>query len=142
VAASVPATSTVDLARARELAGDAAGAAATLEPYVAAHPDDASAGLLLGDLYVRTGDQRRAEPAWKRVLDAHPGDRTAHARPGGLDTAAGRVEDAARKYAADMPSSPRRTPSWRCTSAWVTSAGSRTRPRISPSAIASTPPIS
>jgi tetratricopeptide (TPR) repeat protein len=104
VAASVPATSTVDLARARELADDTAGAAATLEPYVAAHPDDASAGLLLGDLYVRTGDWRRAETAWKRVLDAHPGDRTAHARLGGLYTAAGRVEDAAREYAADMPS--------------------------------------
>ena len=102
--ASAPIPSTLDLARAREMADDPAGAAADLQHFVALHPDDADAGRLLGDLYFRIPDRQRAEDAWRHVLIVHPGNAAVHMRLGALYAALGRLQDAAVQYAADMPS--------------------------------------
>jgi tetratricopeptide (TPR) repeat protein len=104
VFASATSSAPLDLARARELADDPAGAAAGLAPYVADHPADAVAGRLLGDLYFRIPDPHRAEAAWRRVLTVHPGDAAVHARLGGFYASVGRLQDAAEQYAGDMPS--------------------------------------
>jgi len=42
-----------------------------LAPYVAAHPGDAAAGRLLGDLYFRVPEYAKAEKIWKALI-GHP----------------------------------------------------------------------
>jgi len=94
----------LDLARAREISNNPAAAAADLAAYADAHPDEARAGVLLGDLYFRIPDQNRAEAAWLRVVQSHPENVDAHARLGALYAVQGRLHEAITHYEADMPS--------------------------------------
>jgi tetratricopeptide (TPR) repeat protein len=93
----------LDAARARVAAGDTAGAIAGLVPYVAAHPEDLAAGRLLGDLYFRIPDYRRAEAAWRSVLAVAPADRETHSRLGSLYAAEDRVNAAIDEFQKSLP---------------------------------------
>jgi protein O-GlcNAc transferase len=92
--ASGPASPSLDLLRAREVAGDLPGAIAALRDYVAANPGDAEAGRLLGDLYFRASEPADAEATWKAVVAHAPGDAETHARLGALYAAEGRYPEA------------------------------------------------
>lgn len=93
----------LDAARARALANDTAGAIGELQAYVSAHPEDADAGRMLGDLYFRQPDAARAEATWKRVVALHPNDRETHLRLGAFYTAQGRLQDAIVECEAALP---------------------------------------
>ena len=93
----------VSLARAREIADDAAGAIADLKTYVDGHPDDLTAGRLLGDLYFRAQDFRSAELVWKSLYRWDSQDSATHARLGGLYEAEGRYTDAVAEYEKTLP---------------------------------------
>jgi tetratricopeptide (TPR) repeat protein len=95
----------VDTARARVAAGDLRGALAVLAPYVAAHRDALAAGRLLGDLYFRVPDFKKAESTWMAVLAAHRDDRETHNRLGALYAAQDRIDDAIAEFQKSLPSS-------------------------------------
>lgn len=93
----------VDEARARVAANDTAGAIAGLAVYVAAHPTDGRAGRLLGDLYFRVPDYKRAEVEWKRLIALDPLDRDTHNRLGGLYAALDRTSEAIAEFEKSLP---------------------------------------
>ncbi|MGD0051930.1 MAG: tetratricopeptide repeat protein [Vulcanimicrobiaceae bacterium] len=94
----------VDAARAKLVAGDLQGALEILVPYVAQHPRDVTAGRLLGDVYFRIPDYRRAEQAWRAVVDADPTDKPTHNRLGALYAAEDRIPDAIAEFQKSLPS--------------------------------------
>ena len=94
----------VDTARARVAAGDTAGAINGLAPYVADHPDDVAAGRLLGDLYFRVPDYKKAETVWTALVRLHPDDRETHNRLGALYAVQDRVDDAISEFQKSLPS--------------------------------------
>jgi tetratricopeptide (TPR) repeat protein len=96
--------SAIDAARAKVAAGDAAGAIAGLEPYVASHPDDVAAGRLLGDLYFRIPDYGKAKKIWTAIVAAHPDDRETHNRLGSLYAVQDRTDDAIAEFQKSLPS--------------------------------------
>ncbi|GAC1572906.1 MAG: hypothetical protein NVS3B7_03830 [Candidatus Elarobacter sp.] len=93
----------LDAARAKVASGDTKGAIAGLAPYVAAHPGDAAAGRLLGDLYFRVPDYASAERVWKMVLSVSPDDREAHSRLGSLYSVQDRISDAIAEFQKSLP---------------------------------------
>ena len=100
---AVAAQGALEAARARALANDTAGAIAELQAYASAHPQDAEAGRMLGDLYFRTPDPARAEATWKRVVALHPSDLETHLRLATFYTAQGRLGDAIVQCEAALP---------------------------------------
>ncbi|MBV8581334.1 MAG: tetratricopeptide repeat protein [Candidatus Eremiobacteraeota bacterium] len=94
----------LDAARAKVAAGDTKGAIAGLAPYVDAHPGDAAAGRLLGDLYFRVPDFAKAERVWKTVLAVDSQDRETHGRLGALYAAEDRINDAIAEFQQSLPS--------------------------------------
>jgi tetratricopeptide (TPR) repeat protein len=93
----------LDAARAKVAAGDTKGAIDGLAPYVAAHPTDAAAGRLLGDLYFRVPDYAKAEKIWKALVAARPDDRETHSRLGALYAVQDRVGDAISEFQLSLP---------------------------------------
>jgi tetratricopeptide (TPR) repeat protein len=93
----------VDAARAKVAAGDTKGAIEGLAPYVAAHPTDAVAGRLLGDLYFRVPDYPKAEKIWKALIAATPDDRETHSRLGSLYAVEDRIGDAISEFQLSLP---------------------------------------
>lgn len=93
----------LDAARAKVAAGDTKGAIDGLAPYVAAHPADAAAGRLLGDLYFRVPDYAKAEKTWKSILAVTPDDRETHSRLGALYAVEDRVGEAIGEFQASLP---------------------------------------
>jgi Flp pilus assembly protein TadD len=96
-------TPVVDAARAKLGSGDTAGALTVLMPYVAAHPGDAAAGRLLGDVYFRVPDYPKAEAAWRAVIRANPSDRLTHNRLGALFAAEDRIPEATSEFEQSLP---------------------------------------
>jgi Flp pilus assembly protein TadD len=93
----------VDAARTKLGGDDTAGALALLAPYVAAHPGDAAAGRLLGDVYFRVADYPKAEDAWRAVIRANPSDKLTHNRLGALYAAENRIPEAASEFEQSLP---------------------------------------
>lgn len=94
----------VDAARARVAAGDTAGAIGELAPYVAQHPEDLTAGRLLGDLYFRVPDYKKAESVWTALVRLHPDDRETHNRLGALYAVQDRIDDSIAEFQKSLPS--------------------------------------
>lgn len=94
----------LDSARAKVAAGDTKGAIDGLAPYVAAHPEDAAAGRLLGDLYFRVPDYAKAEKIWRKVLALAPDDREAHSRLGSLYAVQDRINESIDEFQKSLPS--------------------------------------
>ncbi|MFN2459396.1 MAG: tetratricopeptide repeat protein [Candidatus Velthaea sp.] len=94
----------VDSARAKVVAGDPAGAIRDLEGYVPGHPDDVGAGRLLGDLYFRIPDYKKAEAVWKNIIARVATDRDTHNRLGSLYSAQDRIREAIDEYDKSLPS--------------------------------------
>lgn len=103
-APAVDAAAVLDLARGKVAAGNTKGAIEGLAPYVAAHPEDTAAGRLLGDLYFRVPEYRKAEKVWKAVLAVVPDDRETHSRLGSLYAVEDRVSDAIAEFQKSLPS--------------------------------------
>lgn len=101
---AVPEPMVLDSARAKVAAGDTKGAIDGLAPYVGAHPEDAAAGRLLGDLYFRVPDYARAEKVWRKVLSLAPDDREAHSRLGSLYAAQDRISESIDEFQKSLPS--------------------------------------
>jgi tetratricopeptide (TPR) repeat protein len=93
----------LDAARAKVAAGDTKGAIEGLAPYVAAHPADAAAGRLLGDLYFRVPEYAKAEKIWKALIAAAPDDRETHSRLGALYALQDRVGEAMTEFQLSLP---------------------------------------
>jgi tetratricopeptide (TPR) repeat protein len=93
----------LDAARAKVAAGDTKGAIEGLAPYVAAHPADAAAGRLLGDLYFRVPDYAKAEKIWKALIAAAPDDRDTHSRLGALYALQDRISEALNEFQLSLP---------------------------------------
>ncbi len=103
--AALPATSasaTVITARERALEGNLAGAIALLVPYANGHPDDIAASRLLGDLYYRLPDFKKAEQTYLGIL-RRGDDRDTHTRLGGLYAAQDRIADAIGEFEKSLP---------------------------------------
>ncbi|HEY4439174.1 MAG TPA: tetratricopeptide repeat protein [Candidatus Elarobacter sp.] len=102
-APSADSSAILDAARAKVAAGDTKGAIDGLAAYVGAHPADAAAGRLLGDLYFRVPDYQKAEKVWKAVLVLAPGDRETHSRLGALYAATDRVDASIAEFQQSLP---------------------------------------
>lgn len=98
-----PATA-LDAARAKVAAGDAAGAMRDLATYVPAHPGDIAAARLLGDLFFRIPDYKRAESTWKAIIARTPDDRETRNRLGSLYASEDRINDAIGEFEKSLPS--------------------------------------
>jgi tetratricopeptide (TPR) repeat protein len=94
----------LDAARAKVAAGDTKGAIDGLAPYVAAHPSDAAAGRLLGDLYFRVPEYAKAEKIWKALIAATPDDRETHSRLGALYALQDRIGESMTEFQLSLPS--------------------------------------
>jgi tetratricopeptide (TPR) repeat protein len=94
----------LDAARAKVAAGDTKGAIDGLAPYVAAHPGDAAAGRLLGDLYFRVPEYAKAEKIWKALIAATPDDRETHSRLGALYALQDRIGESMTEFQLSLPS--------------------------------------
>jgi protein O-GlcNAc transferase len=94
----------VDAARAKLVAGDLQGAIAVLAPYVAQHRRDVAAGRLLGDIYFRVPDFKKAEQTWLAVIDVSPADKDTHNRLGSLYAAEDRIGDSIAEFQKSLPS--------------------------------------
>ena len=90
-------------ARAKVGDGDTLGAIRDLQAYVPTHVDDVAAARLLGDLYYRTTDMKRAEKTWKTILARFASDRETHNRLGSLYSAQDRIEDAIAEFEKSLP---------------------------------------
>jgi tetratricopeptide (TPR) repeat protein len=101
-------THAVDAARAKVAAGDSAGAIRDLEANAKAYPDDLPAARLLGDLYFRIPDYKRAEIVWKGIIARSealrlPNDRETHSRLGSLYSAQDKVDLALSEFEKSLP---------------------------------------
>jgi tetratricopeptide (TPR) repeat protein len=101
-AATAP-SAAVDTARTKVASGDTAGAIAGLEAYVPGHPADAGAARLLGDLYFRIPDYRRAEATWQALVTRDPDDKETHNRLGSLYAAEDRISDSIAEFEKSLP---------------------------------------
>ena len=102
--ASPPDTSVLDTAREKVAAGDFQGGITYLAPYVHDHPGDVAAGKLLGDLYFRIPDYKRAENVWRALVALHPDDRELHNRLGSLYAVQDRINEALVEFQKSVPS--------------------------------------
>ena len=90
---------------ARELvaAGDLSSAIKGLALYVAAHPTEGEPERLLGDLYYRSGDLRKAEETYRTILALFPQDKITHNRLGTVYATENRINDAIAEFDASLP---------------------------------------
>lgn len=90
-------------ARERVAAGDLNGAIAGLVAYMFGHAGEAGPERLLGDLYFRHGNLRKAEDTYLHVLTYAPGDKETHNRLGSVYAAENRIDDAIREFNRSLP---------------------------------------
>jgi len=105
VTATTGDTTAAAVIQARSLAAkkDVAGAIRVLQPYVAAMPRDAEAGRYLGDLYLLSGDLKRAEHAYLDVTNVVSTDRETHERLGNLYARQDRLDEAISQFERVLP---------------------------------------
>ncbi len=103
VAKMQPSASALDAIRVSGIDGDLGTAIAQLVSYVAAHPNDAVAARMLGDLYFRSGDLARAEAVWVAETRRNVDDRQTHQRLGTLYAAHGRLAEARSELVQSLP---------------------------------------
>jgi len=93
----------MQLARDRVAGGDLNGAIIGLATYVFAHPGQAAPERLLGDLYFRHGDLRKAENVYLHILTYVPGDKETHSRLGSVYATENRIDDAITEFNRSLP---------------------------------------
>lgn len=97
-------TTVLDTAREKVASGDFQGGITYLAPYVQAHPKSVAAARLLGDLYYRIPDYKRAETVWRGIVAQHPDDREVHNRLGSLYAVEDRIPEALLEFEKSVPS--------------------------------------
>ncbi|HEY8298005.1 MAG TPA: tetratricopeptide repeat protein [Candidatus Baltobacteraceae bacterium] len=90
-------------ARGKVAAGNLDAAISILVRYVAAHPDEVAPARLLGDLYYRRGDLKRAESTYDAILAKLPRDRETHNRLGSVYATENRIDDAIDEFNHSLP---------------------------------------
>ena len=90
-------------ARARVAANDLNGAIEDLRAYVIGHPGEPGPERLLGDLYFRQGDMKKAEDTYLHIISYDPGDKETHSRLGSVYATENRIDDAIREYNRSLP---------------------------------------
>jgi tetratricopeptide (TPR) repeat protein len=93
----------VDRARDRVAAGDLNGAIRGLATYVSGHPGEIAPERLLGDLYYRHGDLRKAESTYEHVLSYAPKDKETHNRLGAVYATENRLDDSIAEFNRSLP---------------------------------------
>lgn len=93
----------IEHARARVAADDLNGAIADLHAYVVGHPGEAAPERLLGDLYFRRGDMKKAEDTYLHIISYAPQDKETHSRLGSVYATENRIDDAIREYNSSLP---------------------------------------
>lgn len=93
----------IEHARDRVAAGDLNGAIRGLATYVAGHPGEIAPERLLGDLYYRRGDLRKAEETYQHVLSYAPKDKETHNRLGSVYATENRIDDAIDEFNRSLP---------------------------------------
>jgi tetratricopeptide (TPR) repeat protein len=93
----------MERARDRVAAGDLKGAIHDLELYVAGHPGEIGPERLLGDLYYRRSDLKRAEATYQHILSYAPKDKETHNRLGSVYATENRVDDAIAEFNRSLP---------------------------------------
>ena len=93
----------IDGARDRVAAGDLNGAIKGLEVYVAGHPGEIAPERLLGDLYFRRGDMKKAQDVYLHILSYAPKDKETHSRLGSVYATQDRVDQAIAEYNRSLP---------------------------------------
>ena len=96
-------TGAIERARERVASGDLDGAVKQLAIYVAAHPNEAAPARLLGDLYYRKGDLRRAESTYGEILATYPRDKETHNRLGSVYATENRIDQAIDEFNHSLP---------------------------------------
>ncbi|MGZ3499642.1 MAG: tetratricopeptide repeat protein [Vulcanimicrobiaceae bacterium] len=90
-------------AREKVAGGDLNGAVKRLAVYVAAHPSEAAPARLLGDLYYRKGELKRAESTYMAILDMYPRDKETHNRLGSVYATESRIDEAIDEFNHSLP---------------------------------------
>lgn len=90
-------------ARERVAGGDLNGAIAGLAAYIFGHPGEPGPERLLGDLYFRRGDLKKAENTYLHVLSYAPGDKETHNRLGSVYATENRIDDAINEFNRSLP---------------------------------------
>lgn len=90
-------------ARERVAAGDLDGAIRTLNTYLFGHPGEIGPQRLLGDLYFRRGDMKRAEDTYLAILRYAPADKETHNRLGSVYATENRIDDAITEFNRSLP---------------------------------------
>lgn len=90
-------------ARERVAAGDLNGAIASLAGYVFGHPGEPGPERLLGDLYFRRGNLKKAEDTYLHVLAYAPNDKETHNRLGSVYATENRIDDAITEFNRSLP---------------------------------------
>jgi tetratricopeptide (TPR) repeat protein len=93
----------IDRARDRVAAGDLNGAIKGLATYVAGHPGEIAPERLLGDLYFRRAELRRAENTYVHILMYAPLDKDTHSRLGSVYATENRIDDAIAEFNRSLP---------------------------------------
>lgn len=90
-------------AREQVAAGNIEAAIKDLARYVAAHPEEGPPARLLGDLYYRSGDLRKAENTYQSILRQYPRDKETHNRLGSVFATESRIDDAIDEFNRSLP---------------------------------------
>lgn len=90
-------------ARERVAAGDLNGAINGLKAYLFGHPDETGPERLLGDLYFRRGELKKAEETYLHVLTYAPADKDTHNRLGSVYATENRIDDAISEFNRSLP---------------------------------------
>lgn len=93
----------MERARGRVAAGDLNGAIAGLAGYVFGHPGENGPERLLGDLYFRRGNLKKAEDTYLHVLSYAPNDKETHNRLGSVYATENRIDDAISEFNRSLP---------------------------------------
>lgn len=102
-------SATLEQARTAMRQGDASRAISLLGPWVAGHPRDVTARLMLGDAFRTARQSRQAEAEFKAVLKFSPGNFAALMELGSLYAETGRFDQAEPLFARaahERPASP------------------------------------
>lgn len=90
-------------ARERVAAGKLNLAVAYLQAYVLDHPGEIAPERLLGDLFYRQGNLRKAEETYNHILMYAPTDKETHNRLGAVYATENRIEAAIDEYNRSLP---------------------------------------
>jgi tetratricopeptide (TPR) repeat protein len=90
-------------AREQVAGGDLAAAVKSLEKYVAANPEQTGPARLLGDLYYRQGNLKRAESTYDAIIARFPRDKETHNRLGSVYATENRIDDAIAEFNHSLP---------------------------------------